>query len=744
MEPINSKKPELPSDESNNHTKGIPKRSRGRPRKAKENGLDSIPLDTTSSNVATTPKRSRGRPKKIRSNGLDPDTIIPLLNSPNIVENTRPIGSTRRGRKPLNRNIQSDNNEPISAFDLVPPSQPIYTGLPLEEGPTSKIKKESLWSLRKKLNGRNSRESSILISNSSSMDEDSSGSRVSPSPSSAIEDDYMKKLRTSKSEALTRESSMRSSPLNVTIRYSPKSAKHNFLKDLSQTPKPDLNYNGDTTTTLTKRTSSTKKAKVWSPKKTSLAGLAPRGSILNAESETMDPMLNEDFCTTCGGAGMFICCETCPRSFHFLCTDPPIETLPEHSWICRECMAKTTPPKQWKDIGLFGSLLNALQFKGPKAFQLPRNMRENSFLGVTTGENGDYMDLTMKPILSYAKANGSQIPGFNKTEALDIDSLYDKEGKPYLCHKCGNSGTHNRTLIHCDYCPLVWHLDCLNEPMCIPKTIGTKWRCPNHADSLLPPSHVWNRRLTNATVNDVALHNHFARIASLNNIFIKFPDQEYLNEDKQTLLSEYLGYEREDFAKFDTNYIESSIKRDRVKDGDDPNEHSQLNYATSAGISAPMSSKQVKIIKISNSDNNQSFIYRIPESLVVLDFVSKVKGSYKQSVLDTVDSYDIRTRLETNHSERNALEGLQVLNNSTRNNALDIAELVKVALKNEPASPPIKKEEEEEEEEAHEHPPKLMSHSEIEQLEAVRELIQRAGYEKLMSFLNPYKNSPTE
>lgn len=642
--------------------------------------------------------------------------MMPLMNSPNIVERERP----RRGRKPLNRNIQP-NGTPISPFDYVPVPQPIYTGFPLEEGPTAKIKKESMWQTRRKYNGRSSRESSIMISNSSSVDEDSSA-RVSPSPSLAIEDDYIKQLRTRESDALTNDSSMRTSPLNVTIKYSPKSAgRSSSLGDLSQTPRPDLHYS-ELSDDGGRRAS--KRVKVWSPRKTSLAGLAPRGSFVNSPSETVDPMHNEDFCTTCGGAGMFICCETCPRSFHFLCTDPPIETLPEHNWICRECMVKRLPPQQWNDIGLFGLLLNALQFKGPKSFQLPKNMRENTFLGVSTGENGDYLDLTMKPVLSYAKANGNQIPGFNRNEALDVDSLYDKGGKPYLCHKCGNSGTHYRTLIHCDYCPLVWHLDCLAEPMCIPKTIGTRWRCPNHADSLLPLSDVWSRRLTNASVNDVALHSHFARIASLNNIFIKFPDQEYFSEGKPPLLAEYLGYEKEDFGKFDTNYIASSNKNP-WDDGDDENS----NYATSPGISAPMPPKQVKIVKMFSGDK-ESFIYRIPESLVVLDFVTKVKGSYKRSVLENVNSYDMRTRLETNQSERNALEGLQVLNNSTRNKTLDIAELVKEALKKDI---PIKTEVSE----TTGTPKTPISLAEIEQLQAVRALIQKKGYAELMAFLNP-------
>ena len=30
-----------------------------------------------------------------------------------------------------------------------------------------------------------------------------------------------------------------------------------------------------------------------------------------------DESLNHDYCDACGLAGDFICCETCPRSFHY-------------------------------------------------------------------------------------------------------------------------------------------------------------------------------------------------------------------------------------------------------------------------------------------------------------------------------------------------------------------------------------------------------------------------------------------
>ena len=34
---------------------------------------------------------------------------------------------------------------------------------------------------------------------------------------------------------------------------------------------------------------------------------------------------NNDFCEVCGGNGRFLCCDGCPRSFHFFCMNPPLD-----------------------------------------------------------------------------------------------------------------------------------------------------------------------------------------------------------------------------------------------------------------------------------------------------------------------------------------------------------------------------------------------------------------------------------
>ena len=39
--------------------------------------------------------------------------------------------------------------------------------------------------------------------------------------------------------------------------------------------------------------------------------------------------------------GRFLCCDACPKAFHFTCVDPPMDDSDvehlEGEWFCREC-----------------------------------------------------------------------------------------------------------------------------------------------------------------------------------------------------------------------------------------------------------------------------------------------------------------------------------------------------------------------------------------------------------------------
>ncbi|KAG0365093.1 hypothetical protein BGX24_004275, partial [Mortierella sp. AD032] len=148
---------------------------------------------------------------------------------------------------------------------------------------------------------------------------------------------------------------------------------------------------------------------------------------------------NNDYCEACSGLGEFICCDSCPKAFHFSCCQPPVDPL--------------ALPDEW-------------------------NLVANS-----DGEYEDAVDYKPRPKRSAAASS-------NSTPAIKADSetlqLHDSHGQIRLCFQCGKSALRDRFMVSCDHCPLHWHLDCLSPPMATPPPSTNKWMCPNHADHVMP------------------------------------------------------------------------------------------------------------------------------------------------------------------------------------------------------------------------------------------------------------------
>ncbi|PUU80599.1 hypothetical protein B9Z19DRAFT_1100179 [Tuber borchii] len=173
---------------------------------------------------------------------------------------------------------------------------------------------------------------------------------------------------------------------------------------------------------------------------------------------------NEDVCAVCNGPGRFLCCERCPRSFHFTCLNPPLEEVPEGMWFCNKCTTQHNPPPK-PPRGLFVDLIDNINRRNPSSFRLPSEIR-NYFVGVETGPLGEYVDVRDNKTQRFGRS------GF--LEEYDTHRLKDKSGNIILCHSCRKSAADGQRMISCDFCPLNWHLDC------------KKWMCPAHADMYQP------------------------------------------------------------------------------------------------------------------------------------------------------------------------------------------------------------------------------------------------------------------
>lgn len=227
---------------------------------------------------------------------------------------------------------------------------------------------------------------------------------------------------------------------------------------------------------------------------------------------------NDDFCSSCNQTGSFLCCDTCPKSFHFLCLNPPLdpENLPKGNWSCNNCKFKQKYPNKIQSKKgendfiqslpiknkLFGKLLFRTKSVNPKQFELP-SMIKSTFKGVKTGTRGQYQDNSFKDMPTEKQLFGTPYgQSITQLDTYTPDSHIDQENGHFLiCYKCkttrmgtwDNYQNDSSILMKCDYCKTPWHLDCI--PRASLKNLGSKWKCPLHAfNKNLPNSKLKQKR----------------------------------------------------------------------------------------------------------------------------------------------------------------------------------------------------------------------------------------------------------
>ena len=217
------------------------------------------------------------------------------------------------------------------------------------------------------------------------------------------------------------------------------------------------------------------------------------------ESPKLQPFtkLHNDFCDICGGIGDYICCEYCPRSFHYSCAEPPLK--PEDSqllseWVCRSCCPRPLSISS----KYFGSVLKPFQQHEGHSYRLPTWLI-NYFDGIASDEFGTFMDLNKDNV----KLKSRSLNAVN--DETPLESVY--------CNSClkgakaikGEGQIGSRLMIKCDFCPLHWHLDCLDPPLTAFPSAAKKWQCPNHSTPLLDEEgrERRSRRVRNPIYKDV-------------------------------------------------------------------------------------------------------------------------------------------------------------------------------------------------------------------------------------------------
>lgn len=181
-------------------------------------------------------------------------------------------------------------------------------------------------------------------------------------------------------------------------------------------------------------------------------------------------IINNDYCNSCGGTGELLCCESCARSFHFSCIEPPVmavEEISDSEWCCRHCkpISLSESEKELVSGTFFEPLIISLEAHNAVAYQLPTNIRE-LFAHVQTSRFGEFTDEFMK--------TENVAPG---------PRIQDKNGNTLLCFKCHESSLRNRSLAVCSRCQEPWHIDCVSPPL--ESTPLGYWVCPLHAGNSL-------------------------------------------------------------------------------------------------------------------------------------------------------------------------------------------------------------------------------------------------------------------
>ncbi|XP_021368810.1 bromodomain adjacent to zinc finger domain protein 1A-like isoform X2 [Mizuhopecten yessoensis] len=58
---------------------------------------------------------------------------------------------------------------------------------------------------------------------------------------------------------------------------------------------------------------------------------------VDEEDEEEEEESNDNLCAVCSKAGMLICCDTCPLSYHLACAKPTLKKVPKGKWLCQKC-----------------------------------------------------------------------------------------------------------------------------------------------------------------------------------------------------------------------------------------------------------------------------------------------------------------------------------------------------------------------------------------------------------------------
>ncbi|KAK3913509.1 PHD finger protein 12 [Frankliniella fusca] len=248
---------------------------------------------------------------------------------------------------------------------------------------------------------------------------------------------------------------------------------------------------------------------------------------------------NRDCCDACNEGGNLICCDKCPASFHLACHDPPLEDedIPLGQWLCHKCrMTAGLPPlrevlkkarekanpesadgpfkeepandtstrsrsrtsssaslESNKSRGRGRAAVAVTQSSGPVttatvAAGPDSQSALETLIAAASSMNPTQFDLPREMVLPInfpgtdrAPTRGKKASASKRSRTHELDNgLVPLPAK--TCFECRKS-CKRAPLLACDYCPLLFHLDCLDPPLT--SLPCGRWMCPNHVEQAI-------------------------------------------------------------------------------------------------------------------------------------------------------------------------------------------------------------------------------------------------------------------
>lgn len=187
------------------------------------------------------------------------------------------------------------------------------------------------------------------------------------------------------------------------------------------------------------------------------------GNGAQSKPAQLNQVLNYDHCVSCGDGGKLLCCDRCPRSFHFDCVNPPINPndseIMKSDWFCNKCKFDMDPSPSTHDSTILSSLFTQLEATNPEAFVLPHDLvwTENQSIPDNKVAEGDSKRKKVTP---------------------------QKMPKEESCFLCGNDGE----MVTCFLCNKSFHLYCLEPPLLYRPLVP--WSCSEHEISKRRKNHL--------------------------------------------------------------------------------------------------------------------------------------------------------------------------------------------------------------------------------------------------------------